>query len=46
MAFEVRFESLRQARFIALGLGSGARTLGPEEFPQEAARELAKMIGS
>jgi predicted DNA-binding transcriptional regulator YafY len=41
--FEVEFESSRQARFVALGLGSGARTLGPDELLREIGNEIAQM---
>lgn len=41
--FEIDFESLRQARFVVLGLGSGAKALGPQEFLHEVKREIARM---
>ncbi|HUA92781.1 MAG TPA: WYL domain-containing protein [Terracidiphilus sp.] len=44
--FDVEFESQRQARFVVLGLGTGASTLGPEEFAKEVAAEVARMAES
>jgi predicted DNA-binding transcriptional regulator YafY len=41
--YEVEFESLRQARFVALGLGAGVKTLGPEELAQEIRDQIARM---
>jgi predicted DNA-binding transcriptional regulator YafY len=41
--FDVEFESTRYARFVVLGLGSGARTLWPEEFVREIACEITQM---
>ncbi len=41
--FDVEFESHRQARFAVLGLGTGAKALGPEELAQEVAAEIACM---
>jgi len=44
MVFEVEFESFGQARFVALGLGSGAKTLGPDELLREVRAELARIV--
>jgi predicted DNA-binding transcriptional regulator YafY len=41
--FTVEFESMRSARFMALGLGTGARMLGPEDFVLEMRAEIARM---
>jgi predicted DNA-binding transcriptional regulator YafY len=41
--FDVEFDSVRYARFMVLGLGSGAKTLGPEELAREIASEVARM---
>ena len=41
--FDVEFESPRYARFVVLGLGSGAKALGPAEFVQEITGEIARM---
>ncbi len=41
--FEVEFESLRHARFVALGLGSGARALEPDALLREIKSEIARM---
>jgi predicted DNA-binding transcriptional regulator YafY len=41
--FEVEFESARYARYAVLGLGSAAKTLGPDEFAVEIASEIARM---
>jgi predicted DNA-binding transcriptional regulator YafY len=41
--FDVEFESLRQARFVALGLGAGAKALAPEELVREIKNEIARM---
>lgn len=39
----VEFDSLYAARFVSLGLGSGARVLAPEELRTEVAHEVEKM---
>ena len=41
--FDVEFESSRHARFVALGLGSSARAIGPAELLREIASEIARM---
>lgn len=41
--FDVEFESARYARFVVLGLGSNAKTLGPDAFAREIADEVARM---
>jgi predicted DNA-binding transcriptional regulator YafY len=41
--FDVQFENLRQARFVALGLGSSAKALGPDELLREIRKEIARM---
>jgi predicted DNA-binding transcriptional regulator YafY len=42
--FAVEFESPRQARFAVLGLGSGAKALGPDEFVLEIRNEIARIV--
>jgi len=42
-AFAVEFDSAYAARFVAMGLGSGARVLGPEELRREVEAEVRKM---
>lgn len=44
--FDVEFESRRQARFVVLGLGTGASALGPDEFAQEVVAEIVCMAES
>jgi len=43
MVYQVQFESSHQARFVALGLGSRAQTLGPQELAQYVRSEVKKM---
>ncbi|MGC2582417.1 MAG: WYL domain-containing protein, partial [Acidobacteriaceae bacterium] len=44
-AYAVEFDSAYAARFVTLGLGSGARVLAPEGLRKEVAAELRKMRG-
>jgi predicted DNA-binding transcriptional regulator YafY len=42
--FDVEFESLSHARFMVLGLGAGARAIGPDELAQQVAAEIIRMM--
>lgn len=41
--FEVRFENIRHAQFVVLGMGSQAEALGPEELCAGIAAEVRRM---
>jgi hypothetical protein len=41
--FDVDFESLGQAKFVALGLGAGAKALAPGELIRAVQAEIARM---
>jgi predicted DNA-binding transcriptional regulator YafY len=45
-AFAVEFDSAYAARFVAMGLGSGARVVGPEELRKEVEVELERIKGA